>query len=82
MRVFVTGATSGLGRNAVEWLLQAGHQVLAVGRDRQVGQQREALGAQLVGIELVETSVDQCREPVGGCEVVWHRAAKSSPSGQ
>ncbi|MCL6352755.1 NAD-dependent epimerase/dehydratase family protein [Pectobacterium polaris] len=82
MRVFVTGATSGLGRNAVEWLLQAGHQVLACGRDRSVGQQLETLGAQFIGIDLVETSVDQFRVLMAGCDVVWHCAAKSSPWGQ
>ncbi|MEQ9846020.1 NAD-dependent epimerase/dehydratase family protein [Pectobacterium brasiliense] len=82
MRVFVTGATSGLGRNAVEWLLQAGHQVLACGRDRTVGQQLETLGAQFIGIDLVDTSVDQFRTLMVGCDVVWHCAAKSSPWGQ
>ncbi|MBA0167343.1 NAD(P)-dependent oxidoreductase [Pectobacterium sp. CFBP8739] len=82
MRVFVTGATSGLGRNAVEWLLQAGHQVLACGRDRTVGQQLEALGAQFIGIDLVETSVEQYRLLMTGSDVVWHCAAKSSPWGQ
>ncbi|KHN51485.1 NAD-dependent epimerase/dehydratase family protein [Pectobacterium fontis] len=82
MRIFVTGATSGLGRNAVEWLLQAGHQVTACGRDRTVGRQLEALGAQFAGIDLVETSVEQLRLLMNGCEVVWHCAAKSSPWGQ
>ncbi|GLW39878.1 hypothetical protein Pcaca04_38140 [Pectobacterium carotovorum subsp. carotovorum] len=82
MRVFVTGATSGLGRNAVEWLLQAGHQVLACGRDCTVGQQLEALGAQFARIDLVETPVEQFRTLMAGCDVVWHCAAKSSPWGQ
>lgn len=78
----MTGATSGLGRNAVEWLLQAGYQVLACGRDRTVGQQLDALGAQFACIDLVETSVEQFRLLLAGCEVVWHCAAKSSPWGQ
>ncbi|CAG73030.1 conserved hypothetical protein [Pectobacterium atrosepticum SCRI1043] len=82
MKVFVTGATSGLGRNAVEWLLQAGHQVLACGRDRTVGQQLDMLGAQFICIDLVETSVEQYRSLMAGCDVVWHCAAKSSPWGQ
>ena len=47
MKVLVTGATSGLGRNAVEWLLAAGHTVYATGRDRSVGEQLRQAGAVL-----------------------------------
>ncbi len=37
MKVLVTGATSGLGRNAAQWLLEAGHEVYAIGRDQLAG---------------------------------------------
>jgi len=53
MRFLVTGATSGLGRNAVEWLLAEGHQVHATGRDKHIGKQLIALGACFTALDLV-----------------------------
>lgn len=51
MRVLVTGATSGLGRNAAEWLLEAGHQVRATGRDERAGEALRQLGAEFYSLD-------------------------------
>ncbi|WP_455815284.1 NAD-dependent epimerase/dehydratase family protein [Pseudomonas graminis] len=81
MKVLVTGATSGLGRNAVEWLLAAGHQVRATGRDAAAGAILQQAGAQFTALDLAGASAADCAYLVGEAEVVWHCAAKSSPWG-
>lgn len=78
MKVLVTGATSGLGRNAVEWLLSAGHQVHATGRNEAVGRLLVALGARFTLLDLTRAGVEQCEQLMVGCDVVWHCAANSS----
>lgn len=60
MKVLVTGATSGLGRNAAEWLLAAGHQVHATGRDIAAGRQLAALGARFTALDLTVAGDEQC----------------------
>ncbi len=81
MKVLVTGATSGLGRNAAEWLLAAGHQVHATGRDVAVGRLLEAQGATFTALDLTRAGAEQCEQLMAGYEIVWHCAAKSSPWG-
>lgn len=78
MKVLVTGATSGLGRNAVEMLLREGHQVVATGRNREAGAE---LGVRFQPLDLALASVAECRALMAGCDAVWHCAAKSSPWG-
>lgn len=51
MKVLVTGATSGLGRNAAQWLLEAGHEVYAIGRDQLAGEELRKLGATFIPLE-------------------------------
>ncbi|MGO2442220.1 MAG: NAD-dependent epimerase/dehydratase family protein [Serratia proteamaculans] len=81
MRVLVTGATSGLGRNAAQWLLEAGHQVHATGRDSRAGQELRRLGAEFTQLDLTQATEEQCCQLMAGCDWVWHCAAKSSPWG-
>ncbi|CAI1691571.1 NAD-dependent epimerase/dehydratase family protein [Serratia quinivorans] len=81
MRVLVTGATSGLGRNAAQWLLEAGHQVHATGRDSRAGQELRELGAEFSPLDLAHATAEQCRQLMANCDWVWHCAAKSSPWG-
>ncbi|WP_269935051.1 NAD-dependent epimerase/dehydratase family protein [Serratia liquefaciens] len=81
MKVLVTGATSGLGRNAAEWLLAAGHQVHATGRDIAVGRQLAAQGASFTALDLTVAGDEQCEQLIVGHDIVWHCAAKSSPWG-
>ena len=48
MKVLVTGATSGLGRNAVEYLRSRGISVRASGRNEAMGKLLEKMGAEFV----------------------------------
>ncbi|ROM92080.1 NAD(P)-dependent oxidoreductase [Pseudomonas brassicacearum] len=82
MNVLLTGATSGLGRNAAQWLLDAGHEVHATGRDTQVGNALRELGADFTALDLTHASLEQCQPLMSGCDAVWHCAAKSSPWGR
>jgi len=81
MKILVTGATSGLGRNAAQWLLEQGHSVVAVGRDRLAGTALQALGATFIAQDLTQCSDETFLSLVKGCDAVWHCAAKSSPWG-
>lgn len=81
MKILVTGATSGLGRNAVQSLLQSGVLVVATGRNREVGKSLTNAGAQFVALDLTEATEDDCARLIEGCDAVWHCAAKSSPWG-
>lgn len=82
MKVLLTGATSGLGRNATQWLLDAGHEVHAIGRDVRVGSVLRALGAEFTALDLTNATLELCQLLMKGCDVVWHCAAKSSPWGR
>lgn len=81
MKILVTGATSGLGRNAVQYLLQSGESVVATGRNCEVGRSLTNAGAQFVALDLTEATEDDCARLMDGCDAVWHCAAKSSPRG-
>lgn len=81
MKVLLTGATSGLGRNAAEWLLNAGHRVHATGRDSAVGNLLQEQGAAFTALDLTRATAQQCEQLMLGSDVVWHCAAKSSPWG-
>ncbi|MGJ3353939.1 NAD-dependent epimerase/dehydratase family protein [Providencia sp. Je.9.19] len=82
MKILVTGATSGLGRNAVEYLLAQGMEVIACGRNPQAGEQLTQLGAQFHAIELASLSVVDAKTLMTDCDAVWHCAALSSPWGR
>lgn len=81
MKVLVTGATSGLGRNAAAWLLEQGWQVRAVGRNPEAGAALQQLGADFVPIDLGYASLEDGQRLVEGCDAVWHCAARSAPWG-
>lgn len=82
MRFLVTGATSGLGRNAAQWLLDAGHEVHAIGRDQRAGSELIQLGARFTPQDLTTVTIEECQQWVKACDVVWHCAAKSAPWGK
>lgn len=82
MKILLTGATSGLGRNAAESLLQAGHQVMAVGRNPAQGDRLQRMGASFIALDLTTADTNACLRLVEDCDAVWHCAAKSSPWGR
>lgn len=79
--ILVTGATSGLGRNAVEDLRQRGLPVRATGRDPQRLAELRAQGIEAHGVELATLDAPQSRRLLDGVHTVWHCAALSSPWG-
>lgn len=81
MRVVVTGATSGLGRNAAQYLLESGHAVQATGRNRQAGAELARLGADFTALDLTRASQQELAALLNGADWVWHCAALSAPWG-
>jgi nucleoside-diphosphate-sugar epimerase len=81
-RILVTGATGGLGQNAVRMLTGKGLAVRATGRNPAIGKALSAMGAQFVELDLASASPEQLAALVENVETVWHCAALSSPWGQ
>ncbi len=81
-RVLVTGATSGLGRSAVDMLLAQGTAVVATARNAAVGRVLSSQGAQFMPLDLARASPADLQAVLAGVDVVWHCAALSSPWGR
>lgn len=79
--VLVTGATSGLGRNAALWLKQEGYSVVGVGRDVAAGATLALQGIRFVACDLATADVSQLAALMQNVAWVWHCAALSSPWG-
>ena len=86
MKVLVTGATSGLGRNAVEFLRNKGISVRATGRNEAMGKLLQKMGAEFVHAdltELVAVALLQFYLPVGYPGSLRSRQrARHAPSGR
>ena len=77
--ILITGATGFLGRHLAFRLVKLGHQVTALGRNAEVGQQLQTAGAQFYPVDLLDAAkLVQCTQ---GVEYVFHCAALSSPWG-
>ena len=72
MKVLVTGATNGLGRNAVEFLCQKGISVRATGRNEAMGKLLEKMGAEFVPADLTELVSSQAKVMLAGIDTLWH----------
>ncbi len=72
MKVLVTGATSGLGRNAIEFLCQKGISVRATGRNEAMGKLLEKMGAEFVPADLTELVPSQAKVMLAGIDTLWH----------
>jgi nucleoside-diphosphate-sugar epimerase len=81
MHILVTGATGGLGRNAVEFLLNIGLRVTATGRNQNIGAELTKHGAQFISLDLSAAEKQTLASLVNNVDAVWHCAALSSPWG-
>lgn len=85
-RLLITGATGGLGHNAVDSALHQsplpGLAVRATGRRRDLGAQLQRQGAQFLPLDLSTAGEADWDRLLEGVDVVWHTAALSSPWGR
>ncbi|MGK9172672.1 NAD(P)-dependent oxidoreductase [Yokenella regensburgei] len=81
MKVLVTGATSGLGRNAVEYLRRKGISVRATGRNKAMGSLLTKMGAEFIHADLTELVSSQAKAMLAGVDTLWHCSSFTSPWG-
>ena len=81
MKVLVTGATSGLGRNAVEFLRAKGISVRATGRNEAMGKLLEKMGAEFVHADLTDLVSSQAKLMLADVDTLWHCSSFTSPWG-
>lgn len=81
MKVLVTGATSGLGRNAVEFLRQRGITVRATGRNEAMGRLLQKMGAEFVHADLTQLVSSQAKAMLADVDTLWHCSSFTSPWG-
>ncbi|MFT4267247.1 MAG: NAD(P)-dependent oxidoreductase [Xenophilus sp.] len=82
MKVLVTGATSGLGRNAVDGLQRSGTPLRATGRDLVQGRALQKQGVVFEPADLACITPQQAQHLLRGVDAVWHCAALSAPWGR
>lgn len=82
MKFLVTGATSGLGRNAAEELAGLGHALRATGRNLRAGKALRDAGIEFEPADLTAASDAELTHLVRDVDSVWHCAALSSPWGR
>jgi nucleoside-diphosphate-sugar epimerase len=84
MKTLVTGATSGLGANAVRYLAARQQAPRATGRARRAGEALTAAGIEFAPLDLASaaTTTGDIDRLLDGVDVVWHCAALSSPWGR
>lgn len=70
MKVLVTGATSGLGRNAVEYLRNKGISVRATGRNEAMGKLLSKMGAEFIPADLTELVSSQAKVMLAGIDTL------------
>lgn len=81
MKVLVTGASSGLGRNAVEYLRRKDIPVRATGRNAAMGTLLEKIGAEFIQADLTDLVSAQAKTLLAGVDTLWHCSGLSAPWG-
>ncbi len=79
MKIAITGATGGLGRNLTAYFLSQGHSVTALGRNQDIGRLLAQEGARFHAGDLGD--LDYLRKVLDQQDVVVHAAALASPWG-
>lgn len=79
MRIFVAGATGVVGRRVVPNLVEAGHDITAVGRTPEKRRRLEERGARAVEVDLFDASA--VRHAVGDAEVIINLTTAVPPAG-
>jgi nucleoside-diphosphate-sugar epimerase len=79
MKAIVTGATGFLGGHLVSLLEDSGHQVVALGRDRQKGLTLASASVRFKQADI--TNPDELQRQFEAADVVFHCAARSSTWG-
>jgi nucleoside-diphosphate-sugar epimerase len=80
MLCIVTGATGCLGLNLTKQLVSDGYEVIALGRNKQLGQIIKQIGAQFIRVDLQEK--EKLKQIAQSSQVIFHCAALSSPWGR
>jgi nucleoside-diphosphate-sugar epimerase len=81
MRILVTGATGFLGGRLCWSLAGAGHQLVGLGRNFDLGHELERAGVRFVQCDLGTAPDSALIEGIGAADAVVHAAALSSPWG-
>ena len=81
MKVLVTGATYGLGRNAVEYLRRQGIKVIATGNNPAMGALLTKMGAEFIHADLTNLVSSQAKAMLADVDTLWHCSSFTSPWG-
>ena len=81
MKVLVTGATSGLGRNAVDYLCAKGISVRATGHHEAMGPLLQKMGAEFIHADLATLVSSQAKALLANIDTLWHCSSFPSPWG-
>ena len=76
MKAIITGATSGLGRNLVNYLQSYNYEIIALGRNQEI-LNNLSVKAKKVDLSILRETIDVFEK----ADVVFHCAALSSPWG-
>lgn len=79
MKVLVTGATCGLGRNAVEYLRRQGIKVIATGNNPAMGALLSKMGAEFIHADLTNLVSSQAKAMLADVDTLWHCSSFTSP---
>lgn len=80
-KVFLTGASHGLGRSALDFLIEHKIEVVAIARHVAHLQHLNSDITHIKAVDLTQIDVSQAKALLQGCDTVWHCAALSSPWG-